>query len=207
MSAASFTAGLLAPSGLGGGLARLLRRRLPPGRRLLGRGTPANEAGIASIGPVELRRTRAAYVLRTVVKGEHDAALHTALQRLADYARGYNHPGLPVRVARPVVQLPGAPGTWLVRIGLPGVYAATAAPTPRSGKVRIMAQPSETLAIIRLSGHPEPQVFAQGEAAIMAALAGSAWVPAGPVMLRLHTPLGVLPWSGGFEVAVAVTEA
>src|ERR1700744_5537616 len=33
MSAASFTAGLLAPSGLGGGLARLLRRRLPPGRR------------------------------------------------------------------------------------------------------------------------------------------------------------------------------
>jgi hypothetical protein len=207
MSAGSFTAGLLAPNGLGGGLARLLWRQLPPDRWLLGRSAPASEAEVATIGPVELRRTRATFVARTVVKGEQDAALRTALQRLADYTRGNNHPGLPVQVARPVVQLPGAPGTWLVRIGLPGVYAASAAPIPRSGKVRIMAQPSETLAVIRLSGHPGPQVLVRGEAAIMAALAGSAWVPAGPVMLRLHTPLGVLPWSRGFEVALVVTEA
>jgi hypothetical protein len=201
MSAGSFTTGLRAPHGL----ARLFWRRLPADRCLLSRSAPAHEVELGTIGPVELRRTRAGYVARTVVKGEHDSALQTALRRLADYAGGHNHPGLPVQVARPVVQLPGAPGTWLVRIGLPGVYAASAAPIPRAGKVRILAQPSETLAIIRLSGHPQPRMLARGEAAIAAALTGSRWVASGPVMLRLHAPLALLPWSRGFEVAVAVT--
>jgi hypothetical protein len=207
MSAGSFTAGFSAPNGLRAALARLVGRRLAADRWLPGRSARPNETVLATLGPVELRRTRAGFVARTVVEGEHDAALQTALRRLADYTGGHNHPGLPVQAAKPAVQLPGAPGTWLVRIGLPGVYAASAAPMPRSGKVRIVAQPSETLAIIRLSGRPQPQVFARGEAAILAAIGGSLWVPSGPVMLRLHAPPGLLPWSSGFEVAIPVAEA
>jgi hypothetical protein len=158
------------------------------------------------LGSVELHRTRPGFVARTTVKGEHDAALQTALRRLADYAAGQNREAVAVSTARPVTQRPGAPGTWAVQIGLPGVYAASAAPMPRSGKVRIMAQPSETLAIIRLTGRPRDAALARGEVAILAAIADSEWNACGPPMLRLHAPSGLLPWTGGFEVALPVTK-
>ena len=56
-------------------------------------------------------------------------ASRTALRRLAEYTGGYNREGLAVASARPVVERPGAPGTWLVQIGLPGLYTASAAPS------------------------------------------------------------------------------
>jgi hypothetical protein len=207
MSARSATSGFASPHGLRARLAQLLAGLLPADRRLLRQSMLPKEVLLATLGPVELRRTRAGFVARTAVKGEQDAALQTALWRLGDYADGDNRAGLPVRTAQPVVQLPGAPGTWLARIGLPGVYAESAAPTPRSPKVRIIAQPSETLAITRLSGRPRPQSLARGEAAIRAAIAGSEWAVCGPPMLRLHAPPGLLPWTGSFEVAVPVAEA
>jgi SOUL heme-binding protein len=207
MSARSGTSGFASPHGLRVGLTQLFGRLVPADRRLLRRSALPKEVVLATLGPVELRRTRAGFVARTAVKGEQDAALQTALRRLADYADGDNRAGLPMRTARPIVQLPGAPGTWLTRIGLPGVYVESAAPTPRSPKVRIMAQPSETLANIRLSGRPQPQSLARGEAAIRAAIAGNDWVVCGPALLRLHAPPGLLPWTGSFEVAVPVAEA
>ena len=206
MSAGSFTAGFASPRSLRAGLARRLARLIPAGRRLLHGSALSREAVVATLGPVELRNTRPGVVARTAVKGQRDAALQTALQRLADYAGGQNRAALAVPTARPVTQLPGAPGTWVVQVGLPGVYAASAAPMPHSGKVRITAQPSGTLAVIRLSGRPRDDALARGEAAIIAAIAGSAWTASGPVVLRLHAPPGLLPWTGEFEVAMAVTE-
>jgi hypothetical protein len=207
MSARSGTSGFASPHGLRAGLAQLFAGLLPADRRLLRRSLIPKEILLATLGPVELRRTRAGFVARTAVKGEQDAALQTALRRLADYADGDNRAELPMRTAQPVVQLPGASGTWLARIGLPGVYTESAAPTPCSPKVRIMAQPSETLAITRLSGRPQAQSLARGEAAIRAATAGSEWAVCGPAMLRFHAPPGLLPWTGSFEVAVPVAEA
>jgi hypothetical protein len=205
-SAGSRTAGFTSPHGLRAWLAQLLAGLLPADRRLLRRSALPKEILLATLGPVELRHTRAGFVARTTVKGEQDTALQTALRRLANYADGDNRAGLPMRTACPAVELPCAPGTWLARIGLPGVYAESAAPTPRSPKVRIVAQPSETLATVRLSGRPKPQSLARGEAAIRAAIAGSEWSVCGPAMLCLHAPLGLLPWTGSFEVAVPVAE-
>ncbi len=207
MSAGSFTAGFASPHALRAGLGHLFVRLLPADRRLLRRSAPPSEATLAAFGLVELRHTCPGFVARTTVKGDRATALRTASQRLADYAGGQNRCRLEVRTARPVTQRRGAPGTWLVQIGLPGVYAASAAPRPRCGKVRIMAQPSETLAIIRLTGRPRGDALARGEAGIRAAIAGSKWIASGPAALRLHEPPGLLPWTGGFEVAMAVTEA
>jgi hypothetical protein len=187
------------------GLAQRLARLIPAGRRLLRRAALSREAVVATLGPVELRNTRPAIVARTTVKGQHDAALQTALRRLADYAGGQNSAALAVPTARPVTQRPGAPGTWVAQVGLPGVYAASTVPLPRSRKVRIVAQPCETLAVIRLSGRPRDDARARGTAAIIAAIAGSGWIASGPVVLRLNAPLDLLPWTGGFEVAMAVT--
>ena len=206
MSSGSFTAGLASPRSLRAGLAQRLAHLIPASHWLLRRSAPPREAVVATLGPIELRNTRPGIVARTTVKGQRDAALQTALRRLADYAGGHNRDALAVPTARPITQLPGAPGTWVVQVGLPGVYAASAAPMPCSGKVRIVAQPNETLAVTRLSGRPCDDALARGTAAIIAAIAGSAWTASGPAMLRLCMPHGLLPWTGGFEVAMAVTE-
>jgi hypothetical protein len=206
MSAGSFIAGIAASDSLRSVLAQRFARLLPPDRRLLHRSALPREALVATLGPVELFRTRPSFVARTTVKGEHDAALQTALRRLADYAAGQNREAVAVPTARPVTQRPGAPGTWVVQIGLPGVYAASAAPLPRSGKVRITAQPGETLAVVCLSGRPQDDALARGATAILAAIAGSAWTASGPPMLRMHARPGLLPWTGGFQVAMPVTE-
>jgi hypothetical protein len=196
-----------APRSLWARLEHCVARLLPPEQRLLRWSVPAKEEVVATLGSIELRRTRDGLVARTIVKGEQDPASRTALRRLADYTGGYNRECLAVASAKPVVQRPGAPGTWLAQIGLPGRYIASAAPVPRSGKVRIIAQPSEILAVIRLPGRPPEDALTRGEVAIRAAIAGSTWHACGPSVLRLHTPPGLLPWTGGYEVAIAVTSA
>jgi len=207
MSAGSDTAGFAAGHRLCARLEQFVARWLPVDRRVLRRSASPRESLIVALGPVELRRTRAGFVARTTVKGERDVALQTALLRLADYAAGHNRAGLAVTTAKPVTQRSGAPGTWLVQIGLPGLYTASAAPMPRSGKVRIIPQPSDILAVIRLPGRPRDAALARGEAAIRAAIAVGTWRASGPPLLRLHAPPGLLPWTGGYEVALAVTRA
>ena len=186
-------------------LEHYVARLLPAEGRLLRRSVSAKEEVVATLGSIELRRTRAGFVARTTVKGEQHLASRTALRRLADYTGGYNREGLAVASAKPVVQRPGAPGTWLVQIGLPGLYIASAAPVPRSGKVRIIAQPDEIFAVIRLPGRPPEDALTRGEGAIRAAIAGSSWHACGLPVLRLQALPGLLPWTGAYEVAIAVT--
>jgi hypothetical protein len=207
MSVTSGMAGFSHRSGLRGGLVQWAARHLPDGWNLLRQSATLDEVVLATLGLAQVRRARAGIIARTAVKGELGAALRTALGRLADYTSGDNHEALPVPAAKPVVQRPDAPGRWLVQISLPSEYTQFSAPAPCSHKVRILAQPTETFATMRLSGRPNRPGFAKGEAAILAAIAGSSWVVAGTSVLRLHAPLGLLPWTGGFEVAVPVTAA
>jgi len=207
VSAVSNTAHLSNRRSLRDGLETLLGHLHPVGWRLLRRGAPNTETVLATFGAMQIRRTRAGFAARTVVKGEPDPALRTALQRLTAYRDGDNRERLPVPVARPAVRRPGVPGTWSLQIGLPGVYDEFAAPVPRSGKVRIVAQPSETLAILRRSGQPHPRAQDRAAAAMLAVLADTNWRVAGPPMVRLHVPPGWLPWIGWFELAIPVTEA
>jgi hypothetical protein len=93
------------------------------------------------------------------------------------------------------------------KFGLLGEYTQFPAPTPRNSKVRILAQPTGTLAIMRLSGRPRGAAITSGEAVILAALADSGWTVTGRPILRLHSPPGLLPWTGWFEVALPVTAA
>jgi hypothetical protein len=207
MSAAGGMAGFGHGPSLGDRLARWAMRWLPAGWRLLRQSAMLDEAVLATLGSVQVRRTRGGVIARTAVKGELQTALQTGLGRLANYTGGDNREGLPVPAAKPVVQRPDAPGRWLVQISLPSEYTRFSAPVPRNRKVRILLQPTETLATMRLSGRPDRRGLARGEAAILAAIVSSGWVAAGTSVLRLKVPLGLLPWTGGFEVAVPVTAA
>jgi hypothetical protein len=92
-------------------------------------------------------------------------------------------------------------------VAVPSEYTQFSAPVPRSHKVRILAQPTETLAILRLSGPVQRRALARGEAAILAAIADSGWIASGMPVLRLYVPPGLVAWSGRFELAVPVAAA
>jgi hypothetical protein len=192
---------------LGFGAGRWLTRLALGGWAALRPGGIHDEAVLATLGQVQVRKTRAGVVACTVVRGEPGATLQTAMARLANYVRGDNREGLQVPAARPVVQRPGGPGRWHVQIRLPGVYTQFSAPMPRDSKIRIMMQPSETLAVVRLAGQPRPAARARGEAAVLSAIAGSGWIASGESECRLHAPPGLLPWTGGFEIALPVSQA
>jgi hypothetical protein len=207
MSVTSRMVGFSHRPGLGAGSARWATCLLPARWRLLRQRVALGETVLTTPGLVQVRRTRACVIARTAVKGELEAALQIALRRLADYSGGDNCEGLAVRVARPVLLRPDASGRWLVQIGLPSEYSRFSAPVPCNHKVRILAQPPETLAIMRLSGPAQRSERARGEGVILAAIADSLWIASGTPVLRLCALPGLLPWSGRFELAVPVAAA
>ncbi len=191
--------------GVGTMLARWAMRQLPADWRLLRRKIALEETVLVTLGLVQVRRTRACVIARTAERGERAAALRIALRRLVDYADGANREGLMVPTARPAVQRPDAPGRWLVQISLPGEYTRFSAPVPYDHKVRILAQPTETLAVMRLPGRVEHAALVRGEATILTAIANRGWSACGTPLLRLQVPPGLLPWSGSCELAVPVS--
>ena len=97
-----------------------------------------------------------------------------------------------------------APGRWLVRIRLATIEDAFSAPTPTMRKVRVCTLTPEHMAVIRIPARPSPQSLARGKEAIWAALNESGWVATGEAMVRMHGAVTMLPFMGGFEVAVPI---
>lgn len=187
--------------------ATLIRRCLhlfPPDWRLLRSTEPPDERVICRQGLVEIREVSAGFAAETCVKGEPHMARKTALRRLANYLGGDNRGGLCLRTRRPVTQRFDASGRWRVRVLLPDMTGARAALIARGGKVRLGQVASETLAVIRAPGCPTGQRLARGEAAILDAIAGTAWTVTGPAMIRLHSPPRSRALGGWFEVALPV---
>lgn len=186
------------------GLAGWLARCLPPGWFLLRDGHGRAETLLATDGRLELRQVPGGVVALTAVKGTAAAALQTGLRRLDDYVAGQNGPNVAVKAAHPVVLRPASHGRWFVEIGLAGLADAAAAPAPRNRKVRIRAAAPETVAIMRIPRYLPQQGVARAEDEIHAILARRGWRTTGPAMLRLRSPLALLPLLGRCELALPV---
>jgi hypothetical protein len=209
MYAVSGVGGVSAPdliSRLVGWLRDVPRSLLHPNRVLFRTNDTAEELTVARLGPVEIRQTLAGWSLETCVKGEPDQARETAMRRLGNFASGKNRGKMRLRVARPLLQSAEDARRWRVRIAIPCLDNDFAAATARNGKVRLIARPSETLAMIGVPGRPTSLALQHAETAIRHAVAVSRWEPAGGVILRLHSLPTVLPFLSRFEVAVPVVE-
>jgi SOUL heme-binding protein len=167
---------------------------------------PANELIVADYGPVEIRRTEEGFVAQTRVKGERRQALVTALCRLRQFLGRNYRSGIRLRLCRPLVQTEEAPGRWLVCIGLSDPASGIMSPASRGGRVRVQPVPSETVAVVRLSGRATTSSFERGAATILDSVATSPWTVTGKPMVRLQASVSILPFTGGFEVAIPVAE-
>lgn len=186
------------------GLRKRIYQRIPADWLFLRLSRLPDETLLASLGPIQIRQLTPTCVAETCAKGELEAARGTALKRLMRYVTGDNYSATAVATMRPVVQQQLGPGRWLIRVGMPDVSSALAAPTPCTRKIKITSREAEVLAVARVAGRPTQRALKAGEAAIVAALAGTKWNVAGPTMIRLSAPCSILPFRGSFEVAVPV---
>ncbi len=174
------------------------------------------------LGDVEIRRYAPRLAAETTVPGDAYAARGEGFRRLAGYIFGGNQrraridmtapvaqsgaqssaPGERIAMTAPVAQA-GGDGGWVIRFFLPA--ALTDPPAPNDARVRIVPVPEETVAVLRFSGTAAPDAVAARRAALLAALSGTAWRPAGEPATWFYDPPWTLPPLRRNEVAVPVT--
>lgn len=173
------------------------------------------------LGDVEIRRYAPRLAAETTVAGDAYRARGEGFRRLAGYIFGGNQrrsridmtapvaqsgawasaSGERIAMTAPVAQAPSDAG-WVIRFFLPA--ALSDPPAPNDARVRIVPVPEETMAVLRFSGTTAEDAVADRRKALMAALSGTAWRPAGEPTAWFYDPPWTLPPLRRNEVAVPV---
>lgn len=179
------------------------------------------------VGAVELRRYGPRLAADVTVPGSEIDARYAGFRRLAGYIFGANTragggsgsiemtapveqsraeqaTGETVAMTAPVAQQQAGKEGWTIRFFLPADLTLATAPRPRDPAIHLVEVPAATMAVLRFSGIPGAAAVATHRARLLAALAKSAWRPAGEVVGWFYDPPWTLPWLRRNEVAVAV---
>ncbi len=170
------------------------------------------------LGDVEIRRYAPRLAAETTVAGGAYAARGEGFRRLAGYIFGGNRKQARIDMTAPVAQSSASSGEriamtapvaqeagdsgWVIRFFLPA--ALSDPPAPNDARVRIVPVPEETVAVLRFSGTATEAAIADRRAALLAALSGTAWRPAGEPVSWFYDPPWTLPPLRRNEVAVPV---
>jgi len=173
------------------------------------------------LGDVEIRRYAPRLAAETTVGGDATAARGEGFRRLAGYIFGGNQGRTRIEMTAPVAQSDARSGTsiamtapvaqavgeagWVIRFFLPAGLADP--PKPNDARVRIVPVPAETVAVLRFSGVATDAAIAAHRAALLAALTGTRWRPAGKAVTWFYDPPWTLPPLRRNEVAVPVSDA
>ena len=173
------------------------------------------------LGDVEIRRYAPRLAAETTVAGDAYRARGEGFRRLAGYIFGGNQRRARIDMTAPVAQSSAGAGAsgeriamtapvgqapsdagWVIRFFLPA--ALSDPPAPNDARVRIVPVPEETVAVLRFSGTTAEDAVADRRKALMAALSGTAWRPAGEPTAWFYDPPWTLPPLRRNEVAVPV---
>ena len=172
---------------------------------------------------VEIRAYAPRPAVETDTRGQGDGE---AFGRLFRYITGANRDGgriamtapvetggqriamtVPVETV-PVETVPVETGAGSVmRFFLPRTVAAAGAPEPTEAGVRLVQVPAERLAVLRFSGRMTPEVRAQQEAILRAAISAAGLTASGPTLFMGYDPPFAIPFLRRNEVAVRLAPA
>jgi hypothetical protein len=175
---------------------------------------------VAQVGAVEIRQYGPRVAAETVVEGDEEGTRSAGFRRLAGYIFGGNQggtriamtapvgqeqAGAQIAMTAPVAQTRDAAGRWRIRFFMPSSYSLATLPKPNDPLVLLVDVPAETMAVLRFSGWTGADAVATQTAALVAALEGSAWRPAGVPVAWFYDPPWTLPPLRRNEVAVPVS--
>jgi hypothetical protein len=156
------------------------------------------------LGRVEVRRYEARLTAETEIAGEEREAKERAFTILEAYLSG-EHAARPQEIAMTApVETAAAPGSLRLRLFLPSDLTLATVPAPVDARVKIGERPIETIAALRFGGAADLSTIAERAPALLGALSGSGWSPAGEPALYTYDP----PWTISFlrrnEIVVPV---
>jgi hypothetical protein len=156
----------------------------------------------------------------TVEAADAEAGRNAAFRLLAGYIFGANRAKGEIAMTAPVEVQSGSRkiamtspvetastggGRYTMRFFLPAQLTLATAPEPTDSRVRLLEVPGQTLAVLRFTGSRGDERVAAQSGALLRALGGSAWQPAGEPFAFFYDPPWTLPFLRRNEVAVAVT--
>jgi hypothetical protein len=165
---------------------------------------------VQRMGAVEIRQYSPRLAASVTEPGDAVAARYAGFRRLAGYIFGQNiamtapvaQSGT-IAMTAPVAQEPAA-GGWVVTFYMPAKYTMATLPKPVDPGVVIHVVPGITYAVLRFSGIPGVAPVAVAQGRLLAALPGTGYVAAGPVVDWFYDPPWTIPWARRNEVAVPV---
>lgn len=173
---------------------------------------------VERMGAVEVREYPPRVAAETTVDSGEIEARSTGFRRLAGYIFGNNRSRAKVAMTAPVAQAKesiamtapvaqgrDAAGQWTIRFFMPAKYTMETLPRPLDPTVRLVAVPSEMMAVLRFSGSTAPDAVKARERQLLRTLQGRAWQPTGTAVAWFYDPPWTLPPFRRNEVAVPVT--
>lgn len=146
-------------------------------------------------GGIEIRRYAPRVAAEASVTGEN--ASGAAFDALFQYISGKEK----IAMTAPVATEAGADGTRM-QFFLPAHHTAASAPPPTDPRIRIVALPEETLAVVRFSGRASAEQVELHTQRLLAAIAAAGWQVEGRAMLLGYDPPFTLPFLRRNEIAV-----
>lgn len=176
---------------------------------------------VGQVADVEIRRYHSRVAAETTVNADETAARSEGFRRLAGYIFGKNRAKATIEMTAPVGQAaaggsekiamtapvgqaPAGDGAWTIRFFMPAKWTLDTLPAPDDDRVRLVAVPAETLAVLRFSGIPTAASVQGGSARLARTLDGSAWVATAQPVAWFYDPPWTLPFLRRNEVAVPV---
>jgi len=172
------------------------------------------------VGAIEIRQYGPRIVAETTIAADEDDARSAGFRRIAGYIFGGNKSSSKIAMTAPVAQSGAsetiamtAPvaqsehtdGRWVVRFFMPAQYSMATLPVPNDERVRLVALPGETMAVLRFSGLPSISSVSEKRAELMAALKAGPWQPVGTPVAWYYDPPWTIPFLRRNEVAVPVS--
>ncbi|WP_179468045.1 SOUL family heme-binding protein [Mycolicibacterium vinylchloridicum] len=172
------------------------------------------------IDGVEIRRYGPRVAAETAIGADEESARNQGFRLLARYIFGANAGGDKIAMTAPVAQQPSekiamtAPvatqrrpsGEWVIRFFMPSKYTLDTLPTPDDDRVRLVAVPEETVAVLRFTGSIGPAAVSERTEQLLKVLYRNGIEPTGDPLAWFYDPPWTLPCRRRNEVVIGLAE-
>lgn len=165
---------------------------------------------------VEIRRYGPRIAAETTVEADEDRARNEGFRRLAGYIFGGNQGKTKIAMTAPVAQQAGqkiamtapvAQQGSMIRFFMPSKWSMETLPTPNDDRVRLVAVPPETVAVLSFSGDRSPRAVAKRTAELREVLRAKEIDAIGEPVAWFYDPPWTLPFRRRNEIAIPVQDA
>ena len=171
-----------------------------------------------SDGAFEVREYAPTIVAETTVQGGAWGSRFEGFGPLADYIFAKGRDGEKIAMTAPVTQAPrekiamtapvtqqaGEGDAWTIAFTMPAGYSMQSLPKPASPEVKLVEQPSRTMAVFRFTGLATDSDMEAAQRTLMQKVVGTGLATRGEAVFAFYDPPWTLPFLRRNEVMIEI---